>query len=83
MKIAVVGVTGLVGNMMLRVLEERNFPLSELILVASEKSVGKEPSVISPAKVEPIFQKRCPPARPVVYPHSPHAPPAPRRNHPA
>jgi aspartate-semialdehyde dehydrogenase len=42
MKIAVVGVTGLVGNMMLRVLEERNFPLSELILVASEKSVGKE-----------------------------------------
>ncbi|NDC30026.1 MAG: aspartate-semialdehyde dehydrogenase [Bacteroidetes bacterium] len=42
MKIAVVGATGLVGSMMLKVLEERNFPLSELIPVASEKSVGKE-----------------------------------------
>lgn len=42
MKVAVVGATGLVGSMMLKVLEERNFPLSELILVASEKSVGKE-----------------------------------------
>lgn len=42
MKIAVVGATGLVGTMMLRVLEERNFPVTELIPVASEKSVGKE-----------------------------------------
>jgi aspartate-semialdehyde dehydrogenase len=42
MQIAVVGATGLVGSMMLKVLEERNFPLSELILVASEKSVDKE-----------------------------------------
>jgi aspartate-semialdehyde dehydrogenase len=42
MKIAVVGATGLVGTMMLKVLEERNFPLTELIPVASEKSVGKE-----------------------------------------
>ncbi|WP_316746667.1 aspartate-semialdehyde dehydrogenase [Pedobacter gandavensis] len=42
MKIAVVGATGLVGTVMLKVLEERNFPLTELILVASEKSVGKE-----------------------------------------
>jgi len=42
MKIAVVGATGLVGSMMLKVLEERNFPISELIPVASEKSVGKE-----------------------------------------
>ena len=42
MKIAVVGVTGLVGGVMLKVLEERNFPISELIPVASEKSVGKE-----------------------------------------
>ena len=41
MKVAVVGATGLVGNVMLRVLEERNFPLTELIPVASEKSVGK------------------------------------------
>jgi aspartate-semialdehyde dehydrogenase len=36
-----VGATGLVGTVMLKVLEERNFPLTELILVASEKSVGK------------------------------------------
>ena len=42
MKIAVVGATGLVGSVMLKVLEERNFPISELIPVASEKSVGKE-----------------------------------------
>ncbi len=41
MKVAVVGATGLVGGMMLKVLEERNFPVSELILVATEKSVGK------------------------------------------
>ncbi|TVZ58370.1 aspartate-semialdehyde dehydrogenase [Flavobacteriaceae bacterium MAR_2010_105] len=42
MKIAVVGATGLVGNVMLKVLEERNFPLTELIPVASEKSIGKK-----------------------------------------
>ncbi|MCC6181057.1 MAG: aspartate-semialdehyde dehydrogenase [Bacteroidia bacterium] len=42
MKIAVVGATGLVGSKMLEVLAERNFPLTELIPVASEKSVGKE-----------------------------------------
>ena len=42
MKVAVVGATGLVGSKMLQVLEERNFPLTELLLVASEKSVGKE-----------------------------------------
>ena len=42
MKIAVVGATGLVGTMILKVLEERNFPVSELIPVASEKSKGKE-----------------------------------------
>ncbi|MBT8325383.1 MAG: aspartate-semialdehyde dehydrogenase [Winogradskyella sp.] len=41
MKIAVVGATGLVGTVMLKVLEERNFPLTELLLVASERSVGK------------------------------------------
>jgi aspartate-semialdehyde dehydrogenase len=44
MKVAVVGATGLVGGMMLKVLEERNFPVTELIPVASEKSVGKEVS---------------------------------------
>ena len=42
MKVAVVGVTGMVGTIMLKVLEERNFPITELIPVASEKSVGKE-----------------------------------------
>ena len=54
MKVAVVGATGLVGSAMLRILEERNFPLTELIPVASERSVGqkvlykgKEYSVVS------------------------------------
>ncbi len=42
MKVAVVGVTGLVGTVMCRVLEERNFPVSEFIPVASERSVGKK-----------------------------------------
>ncbi len=41
-KVAVVGATGLVGSTMLKVLEERNFPVSELIAVASENSVGKK-----------------------------------------
>ncbi|MCC1483382.1 aspartate-semialdehyde dehydrogenase [Winogradskyella immobilis] len=42
MKIAIVGATGLVGSVMLKVLEERNFPLDELLVVASQRSVGKE-----------------------------------------
>lgn len=42
MKIAVVGATGLVGSKMLQILEERNFPVTEIIPVASEKSIGKE-----------------------------------------
>ncbi|NOU17723.1 MAG: aspartate-semialdehyde dehydrogenase [Bacteroidales bacterium] len=42
MKVAVVGATGLVGTVMLKVLEERNFPVTTLIPVASEKSVGKK-----------------------------------------
>jgi len=41
MKVAVVGATGLVGTQMIRVLEEHNFPVTEFIPVASEKSVGK------------------------------------------
>ena len=41
MKVAVVGATGLVGTKMMQVLEERNFPVSELIPVASERSAGK------------------------------------------
>lgn len=44
MKVAVVGATGLVGTKMIQVLEERNFPITELIPVASERSVGKEVS---------------------------------------
>lgn len=42
MRVAVVGATGMVGEIMLQVLAERNFPVTELIPVASEKSVGKE-----------------------------------------
>jgi len=42
MKLAVVGATGMVGNVMLEVLEERNFPFTELLLVASERSIGKK-----------------------------------------
>jgi aspartate-semialdehyde dehydrogenase len=41
MRVAVVGATGMVGNVMLQVLKEQNFPMTELIPVASEKSVGK------------------------------------------
>lgn len=44
MKVAVVGATGLVGTKMLQVLAERNFPVTEIIPVASERSVGKEVS---------------------------------------
>lgn len=54
MKVAVVGVTGLVGTRMMEVLEERNFPVTEFLPVASERSVGhkvtfkgKEYTVIS------------------------------------
>ncbi|MBS1763883.1 MAG: aspartate-semialdehyde dehydrogenase [Bacteroidetes bacterium] len=42
MKVAVVGATGLVGQTMLKILEERKFPVTELLPVASEKSAGKE-----------------------------------------
>lgn len=42
MKVALVGATGMVGEVMLNVLSERNFPLTELLLVASERSVGKK-----------------------------------------
>jgi aspartate-semialdehyde dehydrogenase len=52
MKLAVVGATGLVGSKMMQVLEERNFPVTEFIPVASEKSVGKE--VIFKGKKYPV-----------------------------
>lgn len=42
MKVAVVGITGLVGGVMCKVLEERNFPITEFLAVASERSVGKQ-----------------------------------------
>src|ERR1700722_3166985 len=42
MKVAVVGATGLVGTKMLQVLAERNFPVTELVPVASERSIGKK-----------------------------------------
>ena len=42
MRVAVVGATGLVGSKMLQVLEERNFPVDELLPVASERSIGKQ-----------------------------------------
>ncbi|MEY8020497.1 aspartate-semialdehyde dehydrogenase [Muriicola sp. SD30] len=41
MKVAIVGATGMVGEVMLKVLAERNFPISKLLLVASERSKGK------------------------------------------
>ena len=42
MNVAVVGATGLVGSKMLKILEERNFPIDNLIPVASAKSKGKK-----------------------------------------
>ena len=44
MRVAVVGATGLVGTKILKVLAERHFPVTELIPVASARSVGKEVS---------------------------------------
>jgi aspartate-semialdehyde dehydrogenase len=65
MKTAVVGATGLVGRTMMKVLEERNFPVSQLIPAASEKSVGKEVifrgkpvkvvSVMEAVEAKPVF----------------------------
>jgi len=65
MKTAVVGATGMVGQTMIRVLEERNFPVTELIPAASERSVGKEilfkgnpvkvVSVMEALEAKPVF----------------------------
>jgi aspartate-semialdehyde dehydrogenase len=65
MKTAVVGATGIVGRTMIKVLEERNFPVTELIPAASEKSVGKEiifkgkpvkvVSVMDAVNAKPVF----------------------------
>ena len=40
MKLAVIGATGMVGTIMIKLLEERKFPISELLVVASKKSIG-------------------------------------------
>jgi len=42
MKIAIIGATGMVGTVLLKLLDERNFPIKELLLVASQKSIGRE-----------------------------------------
>ncbi len=65
MKTAVVGATGMVGRTMIKVLEERNFPVTELIPAASQKSVGKEVifkgkpvkvvSVMEAVEAKPVF----------------------------
>jgi aspartate-semialdehyde dehydrogenase len=65
MKTAVVGATGMVGRTMIKVLEERNFPVTELIPAASERSVGKEllfkgkavkvVSVMEAVEAKPVF----------------------------
>jgi len=57
MKVAVVGATGLVGTKMLQILAERNFPLTELIPVASERSVGKE--IIYKGKVYKVYSMQA------------------------
>ena len=65
MKVAVVGATGLVGTKMMQVLAERNFPVTELIPVASEKSVGKEVD-FKGKKYKVIGMKDAIAARPAV-----------------
>ena len=47
MKVAIIGATGMVGSVMLKVLEERKFPVTEMILVASERSTGKKVRFLS------------------------------------
>ncbi|MCK9401877.1 MAG: aspartate-semialdehyde dehydrogenase [Chitinophagaceae bacterium] len=65
MKVAVVGSTGLVGTKMLQVLAERNFPVTELIPVASEKSVGKEVE-FKGKKYKVVSMQDCIAAKPAV-----------------
>ncbi|MEN0048327.1 MAG: aspartate-semialdehyde dehydrogenase [Bacteroidota bacterium] len=65
MKVAVVGVTGLVGTVMCRVLEERNFPIDDFLPVASERSVGK-PVVFRGQEHEVIGMQTAVEARPDI-----------------
>mgnify|MGYP001078706970 FL=1 len=62
MKLALVGATGMVGDIMLKVLEERNFPFSELLLVASKRSVGKvikfKKEQINIIEIEKAFEEK-------------------------
>jgi aspartate-semialdehyde dehydrogenase len=54
MKVAVIGATGLVGSKMLEVLAERNFPVTEIIPVASEKSIGKKETLELAVMIDPF-----------------------------
>ncbi len=65
MKVALVGATGLVGGVMLKVLAERNFPLSELIPVASEKSVGTE-IIFKGQKIKVVGVEDCLAQKPAI-----------------
>lgn len=65
MKVAVVGATGLVGSEILKVLAERNFPVTELILVASEKSIGKHIS-FNGKKIEVVGMETAVSMRPDI-----------------
>ena len=63
MKLAIVGATGMVGNVILEVLSERNLPINELILVASNKSIGQEiiykERKIKISSIEEALTKKC------------------------
>src|ERR1700716_1132636 len=65
MKVAVVGATGLVGTKMMQILAERNFPVDELIPVASERSVGKEVE-FKGKKYKVVSMTDAVPAKPAV-----------------
>ena len=65
MKVAVVGATGLVGTLMNRVLAERQFPVTELLLVASERSIGKELS-FKGQKIKVIGMQEAIKAKPAI-----------------
>ena len=60
LRVAVIGATGLVGRTMLRTLEERGFPIEELLAVASERSVGKK-IAFAGGEVEVMEHSRCRP----------------------
>ena len=63
MKIAVVGATGLVGSLMLKVLEERGFANEEILVAASEKSIGKKIKFsnreLTVQSVEQVIEQEC------------------------